>query len=73
MKKKWKFFRGYPKKRIFTINVGDMNPNAVDEFMRRTAERLRREPPIDLNHVNLRYNQLNVNEDYYIPIRISKT
>jgi hypothetical protein len=68
MKKKWKFFRGYPEKRIFTINVGTIDPNVVEGYIARAVERFRGQPLQLDHHTNLIYNEILRNEDIFIPV-----
>ena len=71
--KEFKFFHGYIEKRIFRIEVGNIDPNEAEEYVRRVAERFRRQPLVDNNgNFDLRYNQIHMNEDYFIPVRNNK-
>jgi len=64
-----------PERRVFYIDVGNINPAEVDQFMEQVKTRLRRNQVIDPNtgRVDLRYNPLSVDEDYFIPTRGDKS
>jgi hypothetical protein len=60
-----------PDRRIFYINVGSIPPNEVENFMQKTISTMKRTPLMDsqTGDYNLKYNQQNLLEDFYIPIR----
>ena len=60
-----------PEKRIFYMNVGSIPPNEIETFMQKTISQLKRTPFQDnkTGEYNLKYNQMNMMEDFYIPIR----
>jgi hypothetical protein len=60
-----------PEKRIFYVNVGSIPPNEVENFMQKTISSMKRTPLMDpqTGEYNLKYNQQNMLEDFYIPIR----
>ena len=60
-----------PEKRVFYINVGNIAPAEVENFMQKTISKMKRTPYIDQNtgEYNLKYNMQNMLEDFYIPIR----
>jgi len=60
-----------PEKRIFYMNVGSIPPNEIETFMQKTISQLKRTPFQDnkTGEYNLKYNQMNMLEDFYIPIR----
>jgi hypothetical protein len=64
-----------PDRRVFYINVGSIPPNEVDNFMQKTITTMKRTPLIDekTGEYNLKYNQQNLLEDFYIPIRGNDT
>jgi hypothetical protein len=64
-----------PDRRIFYINVGSIPPNEVDNFMQKTITTMKRTPLQDkqTGEYNLKYNQQNLLEDFYIPIRGNDT
>jgi len=60
-----------PEKRIFYINVGSIPPNEVENFMQKTINTMKKTPFIDpqSGEYNMKYNQQNILEDFYIPVR----
>ena len=60
-----------PEKRIFYINVGNIAPAEVENFMQKTISKMKRTPYIDqeTGDYNLKYNMQNLLEDFYIPVR----
>jgi hypothetical protein len=60
-----------PEKRIFTINVGNIPPNEVDAYMQRLMQKMKKTPYVDqqTGEYNLKYNLMNMMEDYYLPTR----
>ena len=60
-----------PEKRIFYMNVGAIPPNEVEAFMQKTVQKLKKVPYIDpqTGQYNLKYNMMNMMEDFYIPVR----
>ena len=60
-----------PEKRIFYINVGNIAPNEVENFMQKTISKMKRTPHVDQDtgEYNLKYNMQNLLEDFYIPTR----
>tara|TARA_R110000744_G_scaffold115445_2_gene216053 strand:- start:3662 stop:5548 length:1887 start_codon:yes stop_codon:yes gene_type:complete len=64
-----------PDRRIFYINVGSIPPNEVENFMQKTISTMKRTPLMDekTGEYNLKYNQQNLLEDFYVPIRGNDT
>jgi hypothetical protein len=64
-----------PEKRVFTVNVGNIPPNEVDGFMQKIMQKMKKTPYIDqqTGEYNLRYNMMNMMEDYYLPTRGNDT
>ena len=60
-----------PERRIFKIDVGNIPPEDVEQYMQRVMTQMKRNQIVDVNtgRVDLRYNPLSVEEDYYIPVR----
>jgi hypothetical protein len=60
-----------PEKRIFYMNVGAIPPNEVEGFMQKTVQKLKKVPFVDpqTGQYNLKYNMMNMMEDFYIPVR----
>jgi len=60
-----------PERRVFYIDVGNVPPEEVSNYLEQATSTLKRAPVIDKNNgkVDLRYNPLSVDEDYFIPVR----
>lgn len=60
-----------PEKRVFKIDVGNIPPNEVDNYMQKIINNSKKVPFIDekTGDYNLRYNIQNLIEDYYMPVR----
>ena len=60
-----------PEKRVFYVDIGNLPPNEVDGYMERLKQKMQKTPYIDKNtgEYNLKYNMMNVMEDFYIPQR----
>lgn len=64
-----------PERRVFYIDVGNVPPEDVGNYMEQAKSILRSNQVIDqqTGRVDLRYNPLSVDEDYFIPIRGSES
>jgi hypothetical protein len=64
-----------PEKRVFTINVGNIPPHEVDAYMQKVMQKMKKTPYIDqqTGEYNLRYNLMNLMEDFYLPVRGNDT
>lgn len=60
-----------PERRVFYIDVGNIPPAEMEAFMNQIQTKLKRSQVVDstTGRVDLRYNPLSVDEDYYIPVR----
>jgi hypothetical protein len=60
-----------PEKRIFKIDVGNIPPNEVDTYMQRIINQMRKTPYVDerTGDYNLKFNMMNMLEDYFLPVR----
>jgi hypothetical protein len=60
-----------PEKRIFKIDVGNIPPNEVDNYMQKIINNSKKVPFVDerTGEYNLKYNVQNLIEDYYMPVR----
>lgn len=58
-------------KRIFYINIGNIPPNEVDNYMQQVIDKNKRTPYVDPNtgDYNLKFNAQNLIEDFYVPVR----
>ena len=60
-----------PERRIFKIFVGNMDDKDVEAYVQRVANKFKRDPIVDPSNgqVDLRYNQMAVDQDFFIPVR----
>lgn len=59
-----------PEKRMFYINVGNVPPNEVEQFMQKTINTMKKAPYIgEDGQYNLKFNLQNMMEDFYLPVR----
>jgi hypothetical protein len=60
-----------PEKRIFKVDVGNIPPNEVDNYMQKIINSSKKVPFVDerTGDYNLKYNLQNLIEDYYMPVR----
>ncbi len=60
-----------PEKRVFKVDIGNIPPNEVENFMNKIITKMKKIPVIDQDtgDYNLRYNIESVTEDYYLPVR----
>jgi hypothetical protein len=59
------------ERRVFKIDVGAIPPQDVEQYMQKIVSQLKRHSIVnkDTGRVDLRYNPLSIEEDYYIPVR----
>ena len=60
-----------PEKRIFKIDIGNIPPAEVDNYMQQLINKMKKTPYIDQNsgEYNLKFNMMNMMEDFYLPVR----
>lgn len=60
-----------PERRVFYIDVGNVPPENVAEYLEQAKNSLKRSPVVNKTdgRVDLRFNPLSVDEDYFIPVR----
>jgi hypothetical protein len=60
-----------PERRVFKIDVGNIPPQDVEQYMQKVMTQMKRHQVTDpkTGRLDLRYNPLSIEEDYYIPIR----
>jgi len=60
-----------PEKRIFKVDIGNIPPNEVDGFMQKIVNQMKKTPFMDdkTGDYNLKFNLMNMLEDYYLPVR----
>jgi len=59
------------ERKVFKIDVGAIPPQEVEQYMQKIVTQLKRHTIVDKDtgRIDLRYNPLSIEEDYYIPIR----
>ena len=64
-----------PERRVFYIDVGNIPPEEIANFMEQAQTSLKRNRVSDKANgkMDLRYNPLSVDEDYFIPVRGGET
>ena len=60
-----------PERRVFKVFVGNMDDKDVDAYVQRVASKFKRDQIVDgkTGNVDMRYNQMAVDQDYFIPVR----
>ena len=60
-----------PERRVFKVFVGNMDDKDVDPYVQRVANKFKRDQIADpkTGNVDMRYNQLAVDQDFFIPVR----
>lgn len=59
------------ERRVFKIDVGAIPPQDVEQYMQKIVTQLKRNSVVDADtgRVDLRYNPMSIEEDYFIPVR----
>jgi hypothetical protein len=60
-----------PDKRKVMVDIGNIPPAEIDTHMQRIIDRMKKTPLVDpkTGDYNLRYNMMNITEDFYLPVR----
>tara|TARA_R110001583_G_scaffold13766_4_gene58707 strand:- start:5800 stop:7581 length:1782 start_codon:yes stop_codon:yes gene_type:complete len=60
-----------PEKRVFKIDIGNIPPGEVDNYMQQVINKMKKVPYVDpeTGQYNLKFNMQNMLEDYYLPVR----
>ena len=60
-----------PERRVFKVFVGNMNDEDVEAYVNRVADKFKRQQVVDskTGNVDMRFNQMAVDQDYFIPVR----
>ena len=60
-----------PERRVFKVFVGNMDDKDVEAYIQKVANKFKRDPVVDsaTGNVDLRMNQMAVDQDYFIPVR----
>jgi len=60
-----------PERRVFKVFVGNMDDADVEPYVQRVANKFKRSQIVDSKsgNVDMRFNQMAVDQDYFIPVR----
>jgi hypothetical protein len=60
-----------PERRVLKVYVGNMNDDDVEAYVQRVANKFKRNQIVDskTGNVDMRFNQMAVDQDYFIPVR----
>ena len=60
-----------PEKRIFKVDIGNIPPNEVDNYVKRIINKMKKTPFIDdtTGDYNLKFNIQNLTEDFFMAVR----
>jgi len=60
-----------PERRVFYIDVGNIPAEDVEQYIEQVKTQMKRNQVVDADsgRVDLRYNPMSIDEDYYIPVR----
>jgi hypothetical protein len=60
-----------PERRVFKVYVGNMDDKDVEQYVQRVANKFKRDQVVDnkTGNVDMRFNQMAVDQDYFIPVR----
>jgi len=60
-----------PERRVFYVDVGNIAPEDVEQYVQKVMTQMKRNQIVDVDsgRVDLRYNPMSVEEDYFIPVR----
>lgn len=60
-----------PERRVFKVFVGNMDDKDIEAYVQKIANKFKRQTVVDQNNgqVDMRYNQMAVDQDFFIPIR----
>ena len=60
-----------PERRVFKVFVGNMDDKDVESYVQRVANKFKRDQVVDskTGNVDMRFNQMAVDQDYFIPVR----
>jgi hypothetical protein len=60
-----------PERRVFKVFVGNMDDADVEPYIQRFANKFKRSQTVDptSGNVDLRFNQMAVDQDYFVPVR----
>lgn len=63
-----------PERRVIKVDVGNLPPESIDAYIEKISNEMKKVPFMyDDGTYNLRYNLMNMLEDYYLPMRNGET
>jgi hypothetical protein len=64
-----------PERRVFYIDVGNIPAEDVEQYIQQVKTQMKRNQVVDedTGRVDLRYNPMSVEEDYYVPVRAGQS
>ena len=64
-----------PERRVFYIEVGNLGDTDVQTYIMKIQNQLKKQPVVDTRNgqYNLKYDPMNITEDFFIPIRGDKS
>lgn len=64
-----------PERRVFYIEIGNLEDADVKQYVMKIQNQLKKQPIVDsrTGNINLKYNPMNITEDFFIPIRGDKS
>jgi hypothetical protein len=64
-----------PERRVFYIEVGNLGDQDVQGYIMKVQNQIKKQPVVDSRNgqYNLKYDPMNITEDYFIPIRGDKS
>tara|TARA_R110000824_G_scaffold142822_4_gene310102 strand:+ start:2756 stop:4588 length:1833 start_codon:yes stop_codon:yes gene_type:complete len=64
-----------PERRVFYIDVGNVPAQEMEQYMQKIMTQMKRNQIVDpdTGRVDLRYNPMSIEEDYYIPVRAGQS
>jgi hypothetical protein len=64
-----------PERRVFYIDVGNIAAEDVEQYIEQVKTQMKRNQVVDADtgRVDLRYNPMSIDEDYYIPVRAGQS
>jgi len=60
-----------PERRVFYVDIGNIAPQDVEQYMEKVKTSMKRNQVVDstTGRVDLRYNPMSIDEDYFVPVR----
>jgi hypothetical protein len=60
-----------PERRVFKVFVGNMDDKDIEPYVQRVASKFKRDTVVDQRNgnVDMRYNQMAIDQDFFIPVR----